>query len=331
MRLFFAAFLVLFWSFPALALEEKRILFLDGARIEREIVATKGLIEVQLPAEMLPDSLRIKPLGTVQVRWVEIVPASGDGKCSGQMTALEERRQILLDRLKNLDTREEIFKAAAKSQSGRALRKSKTNPDPLGSLRSGTRYALAQLDEISAARRQTRGSLAEIETRIAALANQPAPGKVVRILLSRSDGAVRVAYLVSNLKWTPRYDVRLTGDGYTELALCANMPAGTRNITTAVVPLPLVESFGREIHPYPVSAGITNIATFKLPLVKEELIKGAVPYLSLVFDNTSAQHLPAGEASGYWGGEYLGNAIFAGCLPGKSLALLFGKRQSISP
>jgi len=331
MRLLFTAFLVLFWSLSAMASDERRILFLDGARIEREITATKGFIEVPLPAAMLPDSLRIKPLGRAQVRWVEIVPDSGKGLYAEQVNSMEERRNILLDRLKTLDMREEIFKAAAKSQSGRALRKTKTNPDPLGSLRSGTRYALTQLDEIAAARRQTRVSLAEIEARIATLTKQPAPGKVARILISQPNGKVSVAYLVTNLKWTPRYDVRLSGDGYTELALCAKMPAGSRNVSTAVVPLPLVESYGTEIHPYPVSAGITSIAAFKLPLVKEELIKGAVPYLSLVFDNTSAQYFPAGEASGYWGGEYLGDATFAGCLPGKSLALQFGKRHSISP
>jgi hypothetical protein len=331
MRIFFTAFLVLISSFPALASEERRILFLDGARIEREMVARKGVIEVPLPAAMLPDSLRVKPLGSAQVRWVEIVPVPGNGKYADQLKAMEERRKNLLDRLKNLDLREEIFKAAAKSQSGRALRKTKTNPDPLGSLRSGTRYALTQLDEISAARRQTRGSLAELETRIATLAKQPLRGSVARILLSQSGGTVRVAYLVSNLKWTPRYDVRLSGDGFTELALCAKMPAGTQTLSMSVVPLPLAESFGTEIHPYPISAGITTIATFKLPLVKEELIKGAVPYLSLVLDNTSSQYLPAGEASGFWGGEYLGHATFAGCLPGKSLSLHFGKRQSISP
>lgn len=331
MRQFLAAFLVLFWCVPALASDEKRIIFLDGARIEREIVARKGFIEVPLPAAMLPDSLRVKPFGSAQVRWVEIVPATGRVKHTEQLNAMEERRNILLDRLKNLDMREEIFKAAAKSQSGRALRKTKTNPDPLGSLRSGTRYALTQLDEISAARRQTRDALSQIETRIAALAKQPSSGSIARILLSQPGGKARVAYLVSNLKWTPKYDVRLSGDGYTELSLCAKMPHGTQNISTAVVPLLLDESFGSEIQPYPVSAGITSIATFKLPLVKEEVIKGAVPYLSLVFDNTSSQNLPAGEASGYWGGEYLGDASFAGCPAGKSLALHFGKRQLNSP
>lgn len=330
MRLLFAALVVLFWSFPAMASDEKRILFLDGARIERVIVASKGFIEVPLPAAMIPDSLRIKPLGSAQVRWVDVVAVSSE-RYAEQLKSMEERRNILLDRLQNLDMREEIFKAAAKSQSGRALRKTKTNPDPLGSLRSGTRYALTQLDEISAARRQTRGSLAEMDKRIATLAKQPSPGSVARIQLSQSGGSVRVAYLVSNLKWTPKYDVRLSGDGYTELSLCAKIPAGAQNVSTAVVPLPLAESLSTDIHPYPVSAGISRIATVKLPLVKEEVTKGAVPSLSLVFDNTSAQYLPAGEASGYWGGEYLGKADFPGCLPGKSLSLDFGRRHSISP
>ncbi|MHC1699114.1 MAG: hypothetical protein AB9919_13845 [Geobacteraceae bacterium] len=331
MRMFLAAFFVLLWGFPALASGEKRILFLDGARIEREIIANKGIIVVPLPSAMLPDSFRVKPLGNSTVRWVEIGPAPGNRKYSGQLTSLEERRNILLDRLKSLDLREEIFKAAAKTQSGRALRKTKSNPDPLGSLRSGARYALTQLDEISAARRQSRNSLAEVEKRIAALAEQSSPGSVARIGLSQPGGTIRVAYLVSDLKWTPWYDFRLTGDGFTEMALCAKLPAEALNIPTAVVPLSLIEPFGTETHPYPVSSGITRIATFRLPLVKEVFVKGAVPYLSLGFDNTSSQNLPAGEANGYWGGEYIGKATFAGCLPGKSLSLDFGKRHSTSP
>jgi len=220
MRIFVAAFLVVLWSLPAFASGEKRILFLDGARIELEIAARKGLVEVPLPAAMLPNSFRVKPLGSSTVRWVEFRPASAVGKNSAQRTALEGRREVLLDRVKSLDEREGIFKAAAKSQSSRALRKTKSNPDPLGSLRTGTRYALTQLDEVSAARRQTRKALAEVETQIARLDKQGSPQNVARLWLSEPDGKVRIAYLVSNLKWRPWYDFRLSGNGYAEILLC---------------------------------------------------------------------------------------------------------------
>ncbi|RQW85878.1 MAG: hypothetical protein EHM79_10780 [Geobacter sp.] len=326
MRIFVAAFLVVLWSLPAFASGEKRILFLDGARIELEIAARKGLVEVPLPAAMLPNSFRVKPLGSSTVRWVEFRPASAVGKNSAQRTALEGRREVLLDRVKSLDEREGIFKAAAKSQSSRALRKTKSNPDPLGSLRTGTRYALTQLDEVSAARRQTRKALAEVETQIARLDKQGSPQNVARLWLSEPDGKVRIAYLVSNLKWRPWYDFRLSGNGYAEILLCAKLSPAVRSISTSVVPLSLAESFGNTIAPHPVSSDIATIATFRLPLSKEEVIKGAAPYLSLVFSNPASLDLPSGEANGYWMGEYFGTVTFGGCLAGKSMPLVFGKQ-----
>jgi len=325
MRILVAAFLTVSLSFPALAFGEKRILFLDGARIELDVAARKGVIDIPLPDTMLPDSFRVKPLGSATVLWVEIGPASAEEKGAGQLTALEERREVCLDRLKSLDNREAIFKAAAKSQSGRALRKTKSNPDPLGSLRIGTRYSLTQLDEVSTARRQARKALADVETRIATLEKQATQRSVARVWLSQPDGKVRIAYLVSNLKWTPCYDVRLSGNGYAEIALCAKMPPATRNISTSVVPLPLVEYLNSKVDPYPVSSEITRIASFRLPLAKEELTNGAVPFLSLAFSNSSAMNLPSGEANGYWKGEYFGTATFGRCLPGATMSLVFGK------
>jgi len=325
MRILVAAFLVVLWSFPALASGERRILFLDGARIELEIAARKGFVEVTLPAAMLPDSFRVKPLGRATVHWVEVGAASADRKISEQLTQLETRREVLLDRVKNLDEREGIFKSAAKSQSGRALRKTKNNPDPLGSLRTGTRFTLTQLDEVYAARRQARKALADVEARIATLEKPAAPRKVARVWLSQPDGKVRIAYLVSNLKWTPWYDFRLSGNGYAEIALCAKLSPAERKIATSVVPLQMAESLGDEIDPYPVSSEIVSIATFRFPLAKEEISNGAAPYLSFVFSNSSALNLPSGVASGYWKGEYFGTTTFSGSHAGTSLSLVFGK------
>lgn len=325
MRVLIVAFLVVIWGLPVLAFGEKRILYLDGARIEHEVAARKGVLEVPLPSAMLPDTFRVKPLGSTTVLRVEVGPAGKDRKVSEQLTALAERKDGLLDRLKNLDEREGIFKAAAKSQSGRALRKTKNNPDPLSSLRTGTRFTLAQLDEVSAARRQTRKALAAVETRIAALEKQAPSRSVARVWLSKPDGKVRIGYLVSNLNWTPRYDFRLSGNGYAEIALFAKLSPVERNISTSVVPLLMAESLGNGIDTYPVSSEIASIATFRFPLAKEEMTKGAAPYLSLVFSNSSALNLPSGVASGYWKGEYFGTTTFGGCPAGKSLSLVFGK------
>jgi hypothetical protein len=326
MRIILAAFLVAFLSPPALAHGENRVLFLDGARIEQEYVARKGLIDVPLPAAMLHDSFRVKPLGGATIRRVEIGPYPSDRNVAKKLSDLEDRREVLLDRIKILDEREGIFKSAAKSQSGRALRKTKGNPDPLSLLRTGTRFALSQLDEVSAARRQTRKDLATVETRIAVLEKQASPRNRARVWLSKPDGKVVIAYLVSNLKWTPWYDFRLSGNGYVEIELCAKISSPDRNISTSVVPLPLSESYGSKVVPYPVSSEFAGIASFRFPLVKEAVTEGAVPSLSFLFTNSTGQNLPSGAASGYWQGEYFGMSSFAGCLPGKSLSLVFGKQ-----
>ncbi len=69
------------------------------------------------------------------------------------MAKLAYRRDALGDRLKALNAREAIFKSAAKSQSGKAPRKSKTNTEPLTAVRQGTEFAIAQLENVYHARR----------------------------------------------------------------------------------------------------------------------------------------------------------------------------------
>ncbi len=326
MKILLVAVLVSVWGLPGLALGESRILFLDGARIEHEGTARKGFLEIPLPATILPESLRIKPSGGTTVLRVEIAPAAPDEKTAKQLVDLEERRDILRDRLKDLDEREGIFKAAAKSQSGRAAKKTKSNPDPLASLRTGTRFTLAQLDSVSVARRQARQALADTEAKISLLEKNSAPLTVARVWLSASEGKVRIAYLVSGLAWLPWYDLRLSGNGYVDMALRAKIPPAARAVSTSVVLLSLAESLGTEFTSYPVPSNYATIASFRLPLAKEAVTRGAIPSVSLVFTNSTGQNLPSGEVSGYWQGEYFGTSPFAGCLAGKSLSLDFGKQ-----
>jgi len=326
MKILAVVILIAFLSLPSLAMGERRILFLDGARIEQTYAARKGIIEVPLPAALLPDSFRVRPFGDSMVLRVEVGPAPTDRSIAKKLMKLEERREVLLDRIKNLDQQEVIFTSAAKSQSGRALRKTKTNPEPLEALRTGTRFTLSQLDAVSASRRQTRKALADVSAQIAELEKQEGePRTIARVWLSKPNGKARVVYLVSNLKWTPSYDFRLSGDGYADIALCAKTPSAARNSTSSVVPLRLAEAHGSKPAPYPVSSEFTRIASFRLPLEKEGVTIGAAPYLSLVFNNSSGLNLPSGEASGYWKGEYFGKSIFTGCLSDTSLSLVFGK------
>ena len=64
-----------------------------------------------------------------------------------------------------LEAKETVFKAAAKSQSGKAPRKTKTNPDPLAGVRQATEYAIAQLESVYRARRMAESDLNSVEAR----------------------------------------------------------------------------------------------------------------------------------------------------------------------
>ena len=73
--------------------------YLDGARVEREVVAVKGYLEMQLPPGMEPGSLRVRPLHGASLARVEVAPALPNRKVDTELAGLTERRDILADRL----------------------------------------------------------------------------------------------------------------------------------------------------------------------------------------------------------------------------------------
>jgi len=327
MKILLGAFILLMSGVPVFAGTESLVLFLDGARIERELVARKGYLEAPLPAKVLPDSLRIKPVGDASVLRVQVAPVPPERRHDKETASLEERRAALLDRLKVLEEREALFKSAVKSQSSRALRKTKNNPEPLETVRKGTDFAVAQLESVHAARRKAEKELAGVEARLAAVRKASDAGSTARVWLSRADGRVRVSFLVSDLSWTPWYDFRLSGSGAAETILRAKLPPVARSASVSVVPLAMVDAFGVEPVAFPVSADLAAIASFRLPLTQETLTKGPVSFISFTISNSSGKGLPAGEACGYWQGEYLGRTHFNGCRAGESLALVIGKQS----
>ena len=123
--------MLLLTATPVMAAATRVTLYLDGGRVETEVTALKGYVEVPLPQGMAAGSLRVRPLDGASLARVEIVPALPDRKVEAEVARLTERKNHLTDRLKALDVREEIFRAAAKSQSGKAPRKSKNNREPL--------------------------------------------------------------------------------------------------------------------------------------------------------------------------------------------------------
>ena len=144
----------------AAAAEKRVILFLDGARVEESHSAKGGYLEIPLPAGLKPGSLRLAPRAATRIERVETVPARLPLQVERELARLIERRERLQARLQALKTREGIFTAAAKAQSGKAPRKTKSNPEPLQNIRKGTDFALAQLEEVYSVRRSVEKELA---------------------------------------------------------------------------------------------------------------------------------------------------------------------------
>ncbi|HEY5973154.1 MAG TPA: hypothetical protein VIU41_00290, partial [Geobacteraceae bacterium] len=166
MRRISVIILLLLLAVPHLASARTVTIYLDGAIVEEEVTARKGYLELALPAGLAAGSLRLKPVGEGRLRRVVMVPGKPDRKLDKELTSLNERRDLLKDRMRALSTREEIFKGAAKSQSGKAPRRSKTNPAPLSTIKQGTDYALAQLEEVYTARRRTEKELRGLDERL---------------------------------------------------------------------------------------------------------------------------------------------------------------------
>jgi hypothetical protein len=324
MRSFLVISFVCMLAVPALAAGNTVTLYLDGARVESEAVAAKGYAEVSLPAALLPGSLRVKPVaGAIDRLEIAAVPLTP--KRAKELATLTERRDQLEDRLKALATREEIFTAAAKSQSGKAPRKSKSNPEPLAAIRQGTDYAIAQLEAVYHARRRAENELKSVEKRLEAekkVAN--VGGSIARVWLTGKGGKVKVSYLVADLRWTPCYDFRIKREGETEVSLRAKLPPLAKGQTTAVVPAALADASSTAA----MTVGeepLPRIAVLTLPIEKEQFGASSQPSLSFLLRNSSQVKLPAGEGACYRRGEYLGKVQFRGLASGEAAELVCGR------
>ncbi|MEI8354940.1 MAG: hypothetical protein WCG31_02390, partial [Deltaproteobacteria bacterium] len=288
--------------------------YLDGARVEYEARAKKGYLEIPLPAVMIANSLRLKPLDGGAISRVEIVPVKPDTKTAKETAALIERKNLLKDRLKALDTREDIFKAAAKSQSGRAVRKSKNNPEPMTNIRKGTEFAIAQLESVYTVRRKTESELALLEARLLTLErDRGAGGSVGKVWLGGSAGRIHVGYLLAERKWSPQYDLRLDATGFVRLILRADYPLTDGAAAVFVAPLLLSDDVSGSAPLLAVSGRFGKAGEYVLPVEKEEITRTPAESLAITFKNTANIVLPAGTVACYRRGEFFGNVNFAGC------------------
>lgn len=292
------------------AAQRELTVFSDGSLLEVDAVAVKGVAELALPIPIRDGSLRVKPLDSARIEQVTLLPFKMPDKIQRELDQLNEQKERLEDRLKALDTKEGIFEAAAKSQSSKAPRKTKTNPDPLASVRQGTDFAIAQLEAVFTARRRAEQELKRVVSRTAQLTHNATGGPMVRVAVSTPNGRIRVAAVLVDNGWQPRYELRLDGTAQarlTQLAVAGGLPAGySARVTSAAL------SDGMPQGTTSLLPGkATPLASWLLPLTRQQITIGPLTRFSLALHNTTGTPLPAGEMTVYHQGEFLGTVVLA--------------------
>ncbi|MEI6207515.1 MAG: hypothetical protein WCP20_12105 [Desulfuromonadales bacterium] len=296
----------------------------DGTVAVREVVAVKGVAEVLLAAGLLDGTLKVVPAAGTTLVSVDISPARLDSRSDKEIETLTEQRQRLEDRLRALATREEIFKSAAKSQSGKALRKTKSNPDPLQTIRQGTDFAIAQLETVYTTRRKTEQEIKKTDARIAAARkNARSEESSVRITVTPVRGRVTVSYATSERGWRPHYDMHLAGDGSAGLQFSARISGNFDGYLLRVSPASLAESATAPTFPV-TRGGSAVLGSYRFPISEERYGEGIYNSFSGRLTNTSRQYLPPGEAGLYKSGAYLGRFRFEGLSSGRSRVVSLG-------
>lgn len=292
--------------------------FSDGAVAEIEAAAVRGIIELPLPSGMIENSLRVKPVGETAIRRVELLPPRKDSRGERELENLLERRNLLEDRLQALTTREAIFKATLRSQSSKSPRRTKTNPDPMQSIRQGTDFAIAQLEAVNTARRRTTREMLQLDARIAGIRKDAGRnGTTARVGVTPGNGRARFSFAIADQAWKPCYDLRVSDGERAVLTLYGRLnglfPGYLRRAS------PDAFASGVTSVPLPVPAGtLARLAEFTLPIRDVRFGTGFTPSFSSLMTNTSTLNLPAGEASLYRNGEYLGRIRFSGISSGRS-------------
>jgi hypothetical protein len=314
LRLAVLSFIIILTPLPASA-ARTLALYLDGALVEQQESALKGYIEFSLPAGTTPESLRIRPERGVTITRVVTAARKPAKEIARELATLADREELLHDRLKALSVREEIFKAAAKSQSAKAPRRTRTNPEPLSTIRQGTDYAISQLESVYQAKRKSEKELARLAERRAMLQKDEAGGgSLAKVWVTPAKGRVTASWMQADRLWTPSYQLRVTEPGTAVLELHASGVTLARG-ETATLRLSRVQSAASSGFVYEGEA----IPLQKLSL-KLERLQGGEPQtpLSLSLVNTSGIPLPAGDTACFQSGVYMGKGMFHGADAGTS-------------
>jgi hypothetical protein len=283
------------------------------------------VIDIPLQAGMIENSLCIKPVNGTTIQRVEITPTpTGNERTRKEIENLLEQRNRLNDRLQALETREAIFTSAAKSQSGKAPRKSKSNPDPMQSIRQGTDFAMTQLEAVYTARRKSELEIKRLDSIIAAARKSSRSSEnIAHITVMPAQGKVTARYAITTQSWTPRYDIFLNHSDTAQVDLYGKFPATMPGHKLYASQAALAESSTAKATP--LQPGTQALLARYNPAVAQEFIGiGAVSTFSFLLTNTSGVHLPAGEATVYTRGEYVGKVRFEGLSSGRSTKVLSG-------
>jgi hypothetical protein len=309
------------------AAENSITFYRDGTLVQQEFRAVKGVVTVPLAAGLLDHSLSVIPAPGTRILSVDTFAANTGTVLEKDLDSLTEQRRRLEDRLQALETREAIFTAAAKAQSGKAPRKTKSNPDPLQAIRQGTDFAIAQLEAVYTARRKTNQEIQKIDTRRAAAGKnrrQPAVESSARISVTPPNGRVTLRYATSERAWQPIYNLHLTGGGPAELHLSAQITAdGGRGGLQFVSTETVADSHNTQT--FPVRSGSALLATYHLPITEEHFTAGIFNQFSGTIMNSSAYYLPPGESGLFRNGVYLGKFRFEGLSSGRSRGVSLGR------
>ncbi len=298
--------------------------FRDGSLIRQEAGAVKGVIDIPLASGILEQSLTIAPAPGTTIVGVETRTTVSDSRTAKEIETLTEQRRRLEDRLQALETREAIFTSAAKAQSGKAPRKSKTNPDPMQTIRQGTDFAIAQLEAVYTARRTTTQEIRKIETRlVAAKKSSPPSENSVRIAVTPARGKVTLRYATAEHGWQPQYNLYLEGNGVARLQLSARITGSRRGYQVRVSPASLAENATAET--LPVHPDSTLLASYLLPVKEEPYPEGVFNRFSGTIANNTPHYLLPGDSCLFRKGVYQGKFRFEGVSSGRSAVISLGK------
>ena len=296
----------------------------DGALLQQEAVALKGVIDLPLSADILENTLTVTPATGTSILGVEMVRREAVDNQEKELEALIEQRRKLEDRLQALAAREAIFTTAAKSQSGKAPRKSKANPDPMQAIRQGTDFAIAQLEAVYTARRKTTHEIQKLDTRITASRKSRRSSTVsVRIVITPQNGKVTLRYATAERGWQAQYNLYPEKNGSARLQLSARLTGTLPGYQVRVSSASLAEYANAET--VPAQTGSAVIATYRLPLADEQYSEGIYQYFSGRIANNTPHYLPPGESGLYRDGAYRGKFRFEGISSGRSRVISLGR------